>query len=368
MINMQKITHSHFIDIKRPLTENARMDSKLILKGIRFSGHCGVTPEERNQPQPILVDLELDCPASQSSETDQIQDTIDYAQVIDRVVDIGTHHHVCLVETLVERISQTLCDEFPILGMEIWIRKTAPPLKERVDSVGVRLSREGNTLSQQSLSFIDEPASLLIEQQHMIPKGTILDVATGHGRNAIYLARQGYSVTGIDRDVEALHSVQQKAEKLKLPNLAFHVQDLEEGTTESLHLGEETYDGILVFFYLHRPLFPSLIRALKPGGVLIYETFLIDNHHIHQHPRRQEFCLQHNELLQLTDTLRILYYEEGFVKVAMERKSPLRPGLWPRSTHSPPDSWHALTFISIRFIQMGVIPLVRSSAWPIKPG
>ena len=296
------------------------MDSTLILEGIRFSGHCGVTLEERNQPQPILVDLKLDCPPSHSSETDHIQDTIDYAQVINRVIDIGTHDHVCLVETLAERISRTLCDEFPILGLEIWLRKTAPPLNGVVDSVGVRLSFERNALLSQRLSLTDEPASFLIEQQHVIPKGTILDVATGHGRNAIYLARQGYSVTGIDRDVEALHSIQQKAEKLNLPNLAFHVQDFEEGTTESVRLSEGTYDGILVFFYLYRPLFPSLIRALKPGGVLMYETFLIDNHTIHHHPRRPEFCLGHNELLQLTDSLQVLHYEEGIREASIGKK------------------------------------------------
>ena len=45
--------------------------------------------------------------------------------------------------------------------------------------------------------------------------------------------------------------------------------------------------------------------------MLIYETFLIDNHHQFQHPRRKEFCLEHNELLHLTHDLRVLYYEEG---------------------------------------------------------
>jgi hypothetical protein len=66
-----------------------------------------------------------------------------------------------------------------------------------------------------------------------------------------------------------------------------------------------------VFFYLHRSLFPAILSALKPGGVLIYETFLIDNHLQHQHPRRKEFCLGHNELLRLTSGLRVFHYDEG---------------------------------------------------------
>lgn len=66
-----------------------------------------------------------------------------------------------------------------------------------------------------------------------------------------------------------------------------------------------------MFFYLTRPLFPHIIDALKPGGVLLYETFLIDNHLHYQHPRRKEFCLAHNELIDLTSDLRILHYDEG---------------------------------------------------------
>ena len=68
---------------------------------------------------------------------------------------------------------------------------------------------------------------------------------------------------------------------------------------------------IVVFFYLHRALFPALIESLKPNGVLIYETFTIDNYLRHRHPRRWEFCLAHNELLRLTSNLRVLSYDEG---------------------------------------------------------
>ena len=289
------------------------MDSTLILQGIQFSGHCGVSLDERSQPQPILVDLEVDCANDTSTETDRIQDTIDYAKIVTRVIEIGTQHHFCLVEALAARITQTLLDEFPVLSLSIWLRKTSPPLTATIDSVGIRLNRVRHTHSSQMfcLGSAEPPASFLIEQQHHLPKGTILDLATGHGRNALYLASQGYSVVGVDRDIDALHFVDQKAKEQKWSNLTTLRQDLEENPPDSLHLGMNTYDGILVFFYLHRPLFPALIRALKPGGVLVYETFLIDNHHIHGHPRRQEFCLQHNELLQLTNTLRVIHYSEG---------------------------------------------------------
>ena len=68
---------------------------------------------------------------------------------------------------------------------------------------------------------------------------------------------------------------------------------------------------VTVFFYLQRDLFPQIMRALKTGGLLVYETFLIDNHERFSHPRRREFCLGHNELLSLCHELRVLAYREG---------------------------------------------------------
>ena len=145
----------------------------------------------------------------------------------------------------------------------------------------------------------------------MIPKGKVLDVAAGEGRHALCLASQGYEVIGLDRNGEALATLTRKAGEHHLSNLSTWNTDLEKDPTAPPSLGNQEYDGIMVFFYLFRPLFPSLLQALKPGGVLIYETFLIDNHVRHQHPRRKEFCLAHNELLHLTHPLRVLHYGEG---------------------------------------------------------
>jgi SAM-dependent methyltransferase len=141
----------------------------------------------------------------------------------------------------------------------------------------------------------------------MLPKGTVLDVAAGQGRNALYLASHGYTVEAIDHDQAALAVLARAAERKNLSNLRVRCMDLE----RSPEIQKDSCDAIVVFFFLFRPLVPVLIQALKPGGVLIYETFLIDNHIRHQHPRRREFCLEHNELLHLASGLRILYYDEG---------------------------------------------------------
>ena len=105
------------------------------------------------------------------------------------------------------------------------------------------------------------------------------------------------------------------------PDISSRVLDLEPPPPQEPHLGHEAYDAILVFFYLHRPLFPSLIEALKPGGVLLYETFTVDNHVQRQHPKRREFCLTHSELLRLTSGLRILHYDEGLHEGTRESES-----------------------------------------------
>lgn len=288
------------------------MNSRLILEGIEISGYCGLTQDERSQGQPIRIDLEIDCANCEAAETDNIHYTIDYARIVSRILEIGRRNHFTLVESLAEHIARILFDEFPILALRLWVRKTKPPIKATIGSVGVRLDRTRSNHKTQSIATtFPVPSSFLVEHIHQLPKGKILDVASGYGRNAFYLASLGYSVTALDRDKEALSTIQHEIQKSRLSPMVVQHQDLEDGAPNSLDLGTELYEGLIVFFYLYRPLFPSILRALKQGGVLIYETFLIDNHRINNHPRRKEFCLEHNELVQLARGLRIVHYEEG---------------------------------------------------------
>jgi dihydroneopterin aldolase len=285
------------------------MSDRVIIERLEFQGHCGVTPEERQVPQPIAVDLTLDYPPqamSAAAATDSLAEAVDYAKVADRIVEIGTTQEFCLLETLAERLAGIVLAEFLVTGLKLWIRKLSPPLKHIQGSVGVKLERT------QALPTVDSPpARFLQEQLHLLPKGTALDVATGQGRNTLYLASHGDAVEGLDRNEQALATLAARAKQLNLTSLTLRRVDLEADPDQPPDLPKERYNVILVFFYLHRPLFPGLLRALKPGGMLIYETFLIDNHLRHQHPRRKEFCLAHNELLRLTRGLRVLHYDEG---------------------------------------------------------
>ena len=290
-----------------------RMPDKIIVQHIEFNGNIGVTDDEMNVRQPMCVDLELvylkDAFFS-AADSDDLSHAIDYAQAVQRVVQIGTQGNYRLIERLAEEIAHALFAEFAIAELKLWVRKLKPPIKDVHDSVGVCVTRT-------KVDVISEPkpAEFLLESVKFLRKGTILDVAAGRGRNALYLASLGFAVDAVDRDEQALLELADLAKQRQLTNVCIQPINLEQEAIRTAVLDNERYndryDGVLVFFYLYRPLFPALIRALKPGGVLIYETFLIDNHFHYQHPRRKEFCLEHNELLRLTQGLRILHYEEG---------------------------------------------------------
>lgn len=297
------------LTLSKSINQNDPMADRIVIERLEFLGHCGVTHEERQVPQPIVVDLTLDCPLDTMAEaaaTGDIARTVDYAQVAERVVDIGTGQAYALLETLADRLATMIFAEFAVSALSLWLRKTAPPLKHISGSVGVRLERTRSTTTGEP-----SPAQFLQEHWHRLPKGRLLDLATGRGRNALFLAAKGYAIEGVDRDEQALASLTETARGRRIENLTLRHVDMESGRDLSSDFPIERYDTILVFFYLHRPLFPTLLQALKPGGVLMYETFLIDNHLRHNHPRRREFCLAHNELLHLTKGLRVLHYDEG---------------------------------------------------------
>ncbi|MCX5721120.1 MAG: dihydroneopterin aldolase [Nitrospirae bacterium] len=285
------------------------MAGTIIIERLEFQGRCGVTQEERRKPQPLAVDLELTCQTEPATASDDIQHTVDYAQVTNRIIELAATQDFSLLETFAERILSMLFAEFPVDRAKIWLRKLSPPLKPVTRSVGVQLER--SRLAHQIQGGEPTPARFLTQQLHRLPKGKALDLASGSGRNALYLASQGFQVEAIDRDEQALAELAATAKQRNLPNLHVHTVDLERITTEWPELPKQTYDVIVVFFYLHRPLFPALIESLKPNGALLYETFTIDNHLRHKHPRRSEFCLAHNELLRLTSGLRVLSYDEG---------------------------------------------------------
>ena len=152
------------------------------------------------------------------------------------------------------------------------------------------------------------PSSFLVDHIDLLPEGRVLDVATGRGRNAVYLARQGFEVEGIDISHEALDAARQLAEASGV-SLTLHLMDLE----NDVSLPEEAFDAVICFNYLHRPLIPLLKLALRPGGMMVYETYIVDQARFGK-PRNPKHLLKHNELLKCFQDFRCLRYREGILE------------------------------------------------------
>jgi tellurite methyltransferase len=153
-----------------------------------------------------------------------------------------------------------------------------------------------------------QPAEFLVANRSLLPAGQALDLAMGAGRNAIYLAKEGFQVEGIDISAEAVEKAMALAESesVKISTL---VADLENG----YKLTPMAYDVIVCFYYLHRPLIAEIKEGLKPGGVVVYETYNADQAEWGR-PKNPEHLLKHNELLNMFCDYRILRYREGVIE------------------------------------------------------
>lgn len=137
-----------------------------------------------------------------------------------------------------------------------------------------------------------------------IRRGRALDIAAGKGRNAFYLAELGFAVEAVDISAVALDAARQTAERKRL-HVAWQQLDL-----EKTGFPQDEYDLIVNVNYLQRSLVPRIKAALRIGGHVIFETYLIDQQ-ILGHPKNPDYLLGHNELLDWFSGYRILYYREG---------------------------------------------------------
>jgi tellurite methyltransferase len=151
--------------------------------------------------------------------------------------------------------------------------------------------------------FGEEPIPFLKQHMDLLPNGAALDLAMGEGRNGVFLATQGFQVTGVDISEKGLKKAQALA-KAQGVTISTVVSDLEQYT-----IPPDTFDVIVCTYYLQRDLFPKIAAALKPGGVALIETYTIDN--LKYRPKfNRAFLLEPNELLTLLPGLKILRYQE----------------------------------------------------------
>jgi len=152
-----------------------------------------------------------------------------------------------------------------------------------------------------------KPAKFLEENLELLPRGRAIDVAMGSGRNAIYLAKKGFAVEGIDISSEAVHAALERARSVGV-SLTARVADLEGG----YRIERGAYHVILCFNYLQRSLIPRIKEGLRVGGMVVYETFIVD-HARFGRPKNPDYLLKHNELLDMFRDFRCLRYREGLV-------------------------------------------------------
>jgi tellurite methyltransferase len=163
-------------------------------------------------------------------------------------------------------------------------------------------SRSHSHTSSRPSSWLLENADLLTS----VPGRRALDVACGRGRHAFWLAAAGFTVHATDRDEEAIGFVNSEARRLGVP-VTGEVRDIE---AHGVSFGHEAYDVIVVVHYLHRPLFPALVSALCPHGLLFYETFTVDQAQRGK-PSNPDYLLLHGELERLVAPLDVLRSRDG---------------------------------------------------------
>lgn len=150
-----------------------------------------------------------------------------------------------------------------------------------------------------------EGTAFLKEKLPLLTKGKALVLAMGEGRNAVYLAENGFDVTGVDISEVGIEKCERLAEErgVVVNSIVADLTDYD--------LGKEQYDLITNFYFYDRLILPRVVESLKPGGIFIFETYSRDHpKHSKFGPKNPDYLVKPNELLEIFKSLRILYYED----------------------------------------------------------
>lgn len=152
----------------------------------------------------------------------------------------------------------------------------------------------------------EAPSAWVQRWSHLVrPGGRVLDVACGQGRHAWWFYRRNHPLALVDRAQAAIEFIAIPADSCEKV-----VADIEAGPWP--FAGRE-FDAVVVTNYLWRPLLPTLLASLAPGGVLLYETFAQGNETVGK-PSRPDFLLRPGELLEVCRSLRVVAFEDGFME------------------------------------------------------
>jgi len=140
--------------------------------------------------------------------------------------------------------------------------------------------------------------------------GSALDLAGGAGRHTIWLAQQGWEVTLIDISETGVEQARQRAGPLA-SHIRFVVDDL-----THFQASQTQFEVVMAFFYLERKIFSEMVKAVRPGGLLVYKTHTLAQANLPGGPKKPAHLLKPGELLRRAEGLRVLHYQEEVVKKA----------------------------------------------------
>ena len=166
--------------------------------------------------------------------------------------------------------------------------------------------------------LIPDPFLPRVFSEYILPRfprgGSALDLAGGAGRHAIWLAKQGWEVTLIDISETGVEQARQNAGPLA-SHIHFVVDDLTHFKASQTQF-EARFEVVMAFFYLERAIFSEMVKAVRPGGLLVYKTLTVAQLELPGGPKDPAHLLEPGELLQLADGLSVLHYREEVAEKA----------------------------------------------------
>lgn len=115
---------------------------RIRLRGLKFFAYHGAMPEEKTLGQKFLIDVDLYKDLRRAGESDQVEDTINYAEVYQKIKAVVTEERYHLIERLAERIADQVIHEFPCEVVRVEVHKPQAPIPGLFEDVAVEIFRE----------------------------------------------------------------------------------------------------------------------------------------------------------------------------------------------------------------------------------
>lgn len=154
--------------------------------------------------------------------------------------------------------------------------------------------------------FGREPSAFLRSQMGVLPKGKVLDIAMGEGRNGVFMAKSGFDVEGVDLSDVALRKARRLARD---QGVVIHtvLSDI-----SRFKIAQGAYAVILNINFLDRGIIPAIKKGLKPGGVVIFENPTVEQlRNPGGQGLRRDYLLEQGELRTLFSDMEVLVYQES---------------------------------------------------------